>query len=190
MTLTMCLPHFTFSLCELTFAFNFVPVAACFKSKLLSIEQGKPGRAPCISHFRQDVKSPLSVYWNTFLYILIASSTPDYFSNLSVMQLMENWPCLIFCSLLSWQWGKGQNVTKPFLTLLAQTLQWSYLPVLSRRQMSMSVLKLNWLFFCCSYSGKGQVNGYILCIFKTFCASLKHFNSQSGAKEIKYINLT
>lgn len=84
MTLTMCPPHFTFSLCELTFAFNFVPVAACFKSKLLSVEQGKTGRAPSISHFRQDVKSSLSVHWNTFLYTLIASSTPDYFSNLSL----------------------------------------------------------------------------------------------------------
>lgn len=41
MTLTMCLPHFSFSLCELAFAFNFLPVAACFKSKFVSIEQGK-----------------------------------------------------------------------------------------------------------------------------------------------------
>lgn len=41
MTLTMCLPHFSFSLCELTFEFNFIPAAVCFKNKFLSIEQEK-----------------------------------------------------------------------------------------------------------------------------------------------------
>lgn len=72
------------NICMLTIWINSVPVAACFESKLLSIEQGKTGRAPWISHLRQDVKSSLSVYWNTFLYILIASGAPDSFSNLSL----------------------------------------------------------------------------------------------------------